>query len=417
MNPGTFMPQELIDKFIDDLWFERDTDTLKTLSQTSRLFLHRCRRHLFNFIPLSNVNSTNGSQCIARKAKNLDEVLVKVPEIANYVQRLFLVVSNFNNAEVHIISQLFLRFSMINECCLFMYSPRDWALVAPELESAISHLVHSPRMKTFSLQCIDNFPLAFFASCTNITDLIIHSCSFEDHASLGNAETGSIARLHSLNLCRWSVGVEKLICGRSQDGSPILDFSHLRELTAALPKQDALPVRREILKRASKLISLRLKVNDGCSLNGVFQPSSSFESLKSLSLRLSMDFDPKNPLFGLCHELGRIERSNSLLEEILIEVPTTFRLQHDFLTDLNDVLTLPGYTKLRRLRLEILLRTVIFEEYDREESNRELNDAAQAQCSQLFNRPSLNFSYFVAVQGIETMTTPLDTFVVVHIER
>jgi hypothetical protein len=31
MNPGTFMPQELIDKFIDDLWFERDTDTLKTL--------------------------------------------------------------------------------------------------------------------------------------------------------------------------------------------------------------------------------------------------------------------------------------------------------------------------------------------------------------------------------------------------
>jgi hypothetical protein len=259
MNPGTFMPQELIDKFIDELWFEKDVDTLKTLSQTSRLFLHQCRRHLFTYIHLSDGISTDQSQCIARKAKNLDEVLVKVPEIANYVQRLFFVVSNFNNAEVHIVSQLLLRLSMINECSLYMYSPRNWALVAPELQSAISRLVHSPRMKTFSLHGIHNFPVAFFASCINIIDLFIQRCAFEDDASLGNAETGSIARLHSFNHCGTSAGLEKLICGSSQDGSPILDFSHLQELTAALPKRGALPALRELLKRASKLIWLRLK--------------------------------------------------------------------------------------------------------------------------------------------------------------
>jgi len=52
----------------------------------------------------------NESQCIARKVKNLNEVLLKVPEIANYIQCLVFVISKFNDAEVHIISQLLLQF-------------------------------------------------------------------------------------------------------------------------------------------------------------------------------------------------------------------------------------------------------------------------------------------------------------------
>jgi hypothetical protein len=78
-----------------------------------------------------------------------------------------------------------------------------------------------------------------------------------------------------------------------------------------------------------------LLVDEECSLNGVFQPFSSFESLKSLSLRLSIDdIDPEDPLFGLCDELRRIERTNSL-EEILIKVSTPFRLQPRGPRDLN----------------------------------------------------------------------------------
>ena len=365
------MPQEFIDKFINDLWFERDTDALKTLSQTSCLFLHRCRCHLFTHIHLLSGKSTGQSQRIARKAKNLNKIFVKVPEIANYIQKMFFTASNFNNAEVHIVSQLLLRFSMINELSLSICSPCDWALVAPELQSVISCLASSPRIKTFSLWSIHNFPVSFFTSCTDLIDLSIDLCVLEDHAPLGNAETGFIARLHSLTLSGTSVGLEKLICGTSgQDGSQILDFSQIQELTADLPKQEALPPLQEILKRATKLISLVLSlgmqlnvwllcfscsgimcyllVDEELSLNGVVQPSSSFKSLRCLWLRLSIyNIEPEDPLFGLCHELRQIERSNSL-EEILIKVSTFLRLQQDFLADLNDVLTLPGYTKLRQ---------------------------------------------------------------------
>ena len=146
---------------------------------------------------------------------------------------------------------------------------------------------------------------------------------------------------------------------------------------------------------------LYLLVDEQCSLNGVFQPVSSFGGLASLFLRLTIDgIDLEDPLYGLCHEMRQIERSNSL-EDILIKIITNSRLQHDFLADLNDVLTLPGYNKLGCLLLEILLLTEMVEEYDREESRRELNDAARAQCSQLLNQPSLDYSYLVAVQGVD----------------
>ena len=252
------MPQELIDKFIDDLWFEGDTDTVKTLSQTSRLFLHRCRRHLFSYIRLSSESSTRQSQRVARKAKNLEDVLVRIPEIANYVQRLFLEIPRYNVARAHIISRLLLRLSMINESHVDgTPSFSNWTLFPPKLQSVISHLAYSPRMKIFNLHGIYNFPISFFTSCTSITDLSIRRCGLEDHASLGNPETRSIARLHTLDLCGTSVGVEKLICGGSQDGFPILDVSHLQELRISIP--EALPALQEIFKRAPKLTSLRLE--------------------------------------------------------------------------------------------------------------------------------------------------------------
>ena len=145
---------------------------------------------------------------------------------------------------------------------------------------------------------------------------------------------------------------------------------------------------------------LYLLVDEECSLNGVFQPATSFESLKFLFLISSIDHrGSEDPLYGLCHELRQVERRNSL-EEILIKTATTFGLQQDFLADLNDVLNLPGYSKLRRLRVQILLLDGMVAEYDREKFRRDLNDAAQAQCSQLYNRPSLDFSCLVAVQGV-----------------
>ena len=154
MNPGTFLPQELIYKFVEDLWFEGDTDTVKTLSQTSRLFLHRCRHHLFSYMRLSSESFTRQSQRIARKAKNLEDILVRTPEIANYVRRLFLEIPRYNAARAHIISRLLLRLSTVNSFSLWTPTACDWTSVAPELQSTISRLAYSPRMKTFSLQGI-----------------------------------------------------------------------------------------------------------------------------------------------------------------------------------------------------------------------------------------------------------------------
>jgi len=145
-----------------------------------------------------------------------------------------------------------------------MPTPHDWIWVSPEFQSAISHLAYLLRMRTFGLQGIYNFPISFFTSCTNITDLSIHLCGLQDYAPLGYGETGSIAGLHTLDLCGISAVVAKLICGRSQDGSLILDFSHLQELHISIPEHEVLPALQEIFKRAPKPISLCLRATQQC---------------------------------------------------------------------------------------------------------------------------------------------------------
>jgi len=57
---------------------------------------------MVQYIHLLSVKFTGMSQCIARKAKNLEGVLVTVPEIANYVRILFFDISDYNTTQVHI---------------------------------------------------------------------------------------------------------------------------------------------------------------------------------------------------------------------------------------------------------------------------------------------------------------------------
>ena len=81
----------------------------------------------------------------------------------------------------------------------------------------------------------------------------------KDHGSLEKSERDSIAKLRNLTLCGYNHGAEKLICGRRQDGSPILDISHLQTIYADLYRPEALPAIKELLNGASEIVSLSLQ--------------------------------------------------------------------------------------------------------------------------------------------------------------
>ena len=135
----------------------------------------------------------------------------------------------------------------------------NWTLIDPELRFAFSHLAYSPTVQKFTLIGFWSFPVTFFASCTNITHLGISRSSMEDHGSLEKSETDSIVRLRVLKLYAQNRGVKELICGRRQDGSPILDFSHLQTTYTNICGLEAFHTTQELLNGASEIVSLSLE--------------------------------------------------------------------------------------------------------------------------------------------------------------
>jgi len=81
----------------------------------------------------------------------------------------------------------------------------------------------------------------------------------QDPGSLGKSEIDSIARLCDLKLEGPNDGVGKLIYGRRQDGSPILDFCHLQTVYTNICGPETLLATQELLNGTSKIVSLSLE--------------------------------------------------------------------------------------------------------------------------------------------------------------
>ena len=147
----TFIPQELVDEFINILANEGDIDSLRTLSLISHSFVVRCRQHLFTSINLQGSGESR-AQSLLQKVERHYQVLLRAPEIANYTHTLSCWVHKFNATAACIISKLLLQFSMINMFILRSgTSSCNWTLIDPELRFAFSHLAYSPTLKKFTL--------------------------------------------------------------------------------------------------------------------------------------------------------------------------------------------------------------------------------------------------------------------------
>ena len=133
-------------------------------------------------------------------------------------------------------------------------------------------------------------------------------------------------------------------------------------------------------------------------MNAVFQTARSLRTVKFLTLDFTKVVSAQgDPLCGLCRELTLLEGSNNFAE-IIINIATNLRfVEHSIFGDLDNILILPGYSKLRRLHLEILLQHRLSGVFDRESFKQELEDAAQAQCSRLLNP---TFTYVVVLAGV-----------------
>jgi hypothetical protein len=164
------IPQDIIDSIIAVVG--DDARLLKKCSLVSSSFLLPCRKQLFSRITLRN----------DKTCKGIHEFLVQNPVIQSFVRAITLENIQLNRQWMNGISLLAilrLPFSCLD--CFSIYFPLlkrsscNWNDFSSELKDALSNIIYSSNLKTFSLNGITKVPITFFLPIVHLTTLALRA--------------------------------------------------------------------------------------------------------------------------------------------------------------------------------------------------------------------------------------------------
>ena len=215
MSKPVEIPQDIIDSVIAEVG--DDTDLLKQCSLVSSSFLFSCRRKLFSSITIGSDESCQG----------IHQLLVQNPVIQSFVRAITVTRTRSERSDrfpqwmngTSLPAILRLPFSFLECFSIFLdllYSdpkPWNWNSFSGELKDALSNIIHSPNLKTLSLQGITKVPITFFLQIVHLTTLELHSVSVKDFEIFVDENSNSLVPMASqmvINRCVWrlSEGLE-----------------------------------------------------------------------------------------------------------------------------------------------------------------------------------------------------------------
>ena len=167
------IPQDIIDNVIAEVG--DDTRLLKQCSLVSFSFLLPSRKKLFSKITLRNDQTCRG----------IHQLLIQNPVIQSFVRAITLkgswdwqIPEWMDDTSLPAILQLPLRhleaFSIKN---CYNRTPWDWRSFTSEMKDALSNIIHSPSLKSLSLEAVTNLPTTFFPQIVHLTTLELRSLS------------------------------------------------------------------------------------------------------------------------------------------------------------------------------------------------------------------------------------------------
>ena len=355
------LPIDIIDRIIDIVGENKDTNPLKELALVSYAFLQMCSKHLFADVELHNASPKRG---VASSKKGFIKLLKTRPDVVKYIRKLkYKVDFNFNEDD-RLLSSILSNFlpttSLLNRLSLTQF---DWNTLDSSLISAFLHLMHLPTINHIDLLHIKDFPLSSLTSSVNLHELNIFRLSCDDTLE----EDGSprivvqlemMPKIRELYTSGSVVLTSKLLHAKKQDGQPAFNFMDLRLYSTCFDDERNI---RYLLEKAKLLEQLHLSVILGQSLVGLHNILSlNTRTLKVLDLAVSLyDFSLSLPLAGLCDELEALAGDNNILEALSFRVHVNVHETEDFvgaiIQKVENVLVKPGWSALRRVSFKLLL--------------------------------------------------------------
>jgi hypothetical protein len=193
------IPQELIDKVIDQL--HADTNTLKTCAVVSHSFLHSSRKHLFFSI---DIGPSMSSQRLYR-------VLKLQPDIAPLIREFYIFVGDFQGGACEWITKDTLLPGILemthNLQLISLYGsvfPSDfiWDSFSIGVQSALLDRLQSPGLTEVRLDGIGKLPTYIIPLLTHVRKLRLKYVGFHDDSTthISANLSGPLDKLEALEL-------------------------------------------------------------------------------------------------------------------------------------------------------------------------------------------------------------------------
>ena len=227
--PSIF-PLEIEERILDILGGEDDKgySTMKTCSLVCHAFLHRCRKHIFGFIFLTDPEISSST------IRALERLLRNTPEIGDYIRELVLSFFQVENLANPVIQESFKRISRLEIFRVYpRFNPRlDWS--NNPIRPILLHLLHLPTLTHFKINYFNDFAVSDLIPCVNLKYLDI---GFHTTVAAENTFPATLPK-HSIQLNEFVVQIGapntfmNVWTAQRPDGQPIIDFGSLSKIAA-----------------------------------------------------------------------------------------------------------------------------------------------------------------------------------------
>ena len=360
MSP--ILPFDVIALIIDIVG--ENKDLLKELALVSHSLHQICIKHLFANVELHD--AVPNYHFVSSK-KGFVQLLKSSPHLIKYIRKLTYEAGHNNDDHLlsPILSNFLPKISRLN-CLAIKASNFRWNELDSSLTSALIHLMSLPTMNHIDLSYIVNFPLSSLTSSVNLLRLDIwcltHFEYFDYHGEdnfFKTVQSEMMPRIREFHTSNSYLPTMKLLNAEGQDGRPVFNFMDLRQLSVSF-NSNSIPSEEKrtlqcLLEKAKLLERLRLSVDIGMNLVGVF--STSARTLKVLDLAVSLYHYGFPLLPGLCEELEAMAGHNTL-ESLSFEVRINARHMtldsiRSTIQKVESVLVKPGWSALRQVSFKL----------------------------------------------------------------
>ncbi|KDR78322.1 hypothetical protein GALMADRAFT_1313197 [Galerina marginata CBS 339.88] len=317
-------------------------DTLKSCSLTCKALHPLCQRHLFTDVVLPPCRDSHEPTLYSAQ---FAAILEGKPEIAN--------LRNVENLEITTQGE-----------------EVHWSSIYNDLQRAIIRIIQSPKVAHLSLRLFSGLPIAsILMPCTGLIGVELNLLSDPaDTLSLPLAmESPSLPvddvkmpRPEKFSIKASSTAAMLLLEPKRQHGHPMVDLTHLTDLSFELEDLDDRILAGLILQSSLCLKTLRCEVVYAMDFAGILQKinPASKKTLEYLEFFLEIENEVEDPLFGLPQELDYLSGKNQiqgLIIEVLVTTDCICSTRVDDWNKLETVLTADSFPSLRNVTIEVTI--------------------------------------------------------------